>query len=418
MKTSVKLALRASEIRQKINELPVEDAEKRSAMLAELSTVETEYRAALTTEAEEDNAAPSGEGLSAEERARRQLENRAELRQALHCVMNERALSGAEAELQQAVGLSGHAIPWELLAPRHVEAGTGTAEHRADAVSAAPTDTHLMQHSIIGRVFARSATMALGVAMPAVPIGEQNFPVISAGSDASVLAKDASVGDAGAATLTAHTISPTRLQVEYIFRREDQATLMGIEEALRRDLSGTLSEQLDKQVLVGGATPNFGGFLSTPAQGGLAARSDTPAIVDFSLAAAELAIGIDGKYAGGLDEVCSVVGTTTARKLATVFQTNDSESAWSYSSRISKKTMASANVPAVASTYQAGVVARVGGEGMNAVAPVWSGVAMVRDEVSETLRKQGQISITAIMMAGFDILRADGFARTKFKVTA
>ena len=70
-----------------------------------------------------------------------------------------------------------------------------------------------------------------------------------------------SVGDAGAATLTAHTISPTRLQVEYIFRREDQATLMGIEEALRRDLSGTLSDQLDKQVLVGGAAPNFGGFL-------------------------------------------------------------------------------------------------------------------------------------------------------------
>ena len=416
MKNSIKLALRASEIRQKINELPVDDAEKRSALLAELSTVEIEYRAALTTEAEEDNAAPSGEGLSAEERARRQLENRAELRQALHAVMNERALSGAEAELQQAVGLSGHSIPWELLAPRHVEAGG--AEHRVDAVSGAPSDTHLMQHSIIGRVFARSATMALGVKMPAVPVGEQNFPVISAGSDASVLAKDATVGDAGAATLTAHTISPTRLQVEYIFRREDQATLMGIEEALRRDLSGTLSDQLDKQVLVGGAAPAFGGFLSSPAQGGLAARADTPAIVDFSLAAAELALGLDGKYAGELSEVCSVVGTATARKLATVFQTNDSDSAWSYSSRFSKQTRASANVPAAAATFQEGVLARVGGEGMNAVCPVWSGVAMVRDEVSQALRKKGQISITAIMLAGFDVLRAEGFARTKFKISA
>ena len=104
--------------------------------------------------------------------------------------------------------------------------------------------------------------------------------------------------------------------------------------------------------------------------------------------------------------------------LATVFQTNDSDSAWSYSSRISKKTMASANVPAVAAMFQEGVVARVGGEGMNAVAPIWSGVAMVRDEVSQALRKKGQISITAIMMAGFDILRAEGFARTKFKVSA
>ena len=120
MKKSIKLALRASEIRQKINELPVDDAEKRSALLAELSTVETEFRSSLTAEAAEDAAAPSGEGLSAEERARRQLENRAELRQALHAVMNERALTGAEAELQQAVGLSGHSIPWELArtAPR------------------------------------------------------------------------------------------------------------------------------------------------------------------------------------------------------------------------------------------------------------------------------------------------------------
>ena len=83
MKNSIKLALRASEIRQKVNELPVDEAEKRSALLGELSTVETEYRAALTAEAAEDAAAPSGEGLSAEERERRQLENRAELRQAL-----------------------------------------------------------------------------------------------------------------------------------------------------------------------------------------------------------------------------------------------------------------------------------------------------------------------------------------------
>ena len=134
MKTSIKLALRASEIRQKVNELPVDDAEKRSALLAELSTVETEFRAALTAEAAEDTPTHSGEGLSAEERERRQLENRAELRQALHCVMNERALTGPEAELQQAVGLSGHTIPWELLAPRHVDAGV--AEHRVDAVSA------------------------------------------------------------------------------------------------------------------------------------------------------------------------------------------------------------------------------------------------------------------------------------------
>ena len=51
---------------------------------------------------------------------------------------------------------------------------------------------------------------------------------------------------------------------------------MGIEEALRRDLSGTLAEQLDKQVLVGGATPNFGGFLSTPVAKAVSPHGRTP----------------------------------------------------------------------------------------------------------------------------------------------
>ncbi len=419
MLKSTKLALRASELRQKANELPNDEAsiEKRRAILSELSTVEKEYRAALTAEAEEVETRATGEGLSAEERERRALESRAELRNALHAVINENALPGAEAELQQATGLGGNQIPWELIAPRRVEGRAGI-ENRVDAVSAAPSDSHLMQHPILGRVFSRSATMTLGVPMPMVPVGSQNYPVISAGSNASILAADGDLGDAGAATITAHTVGPRRLQVEYLFRREDQAVLMGLEEALRRDLSGALSDKLDLEVLSGGASPRFGGFLSTVAQGGLPQRSDTPAAVSYSLAAGELAQGIDGKYAGGLDEVCAVVGHDTARVLAATFQNQSGESSWSYAMRTTKKTMASANVPAVAATFQGGILARVGAEGMNAVCPVWSGVAMVRDEVSSALRKAGHISVTAIMLAGFDVLRADGFRRLKFKISA
>ena len=138
-------------------------------------------------------------------------------------------MSGAEAELQSACNLSGNMVPWEMIAPRR-------EEHRADAVSAAPSNAHLIQHGILAWVFARSATMTLGVAMPMVPVGDQNYPVITAGSEASILAKDVTVGDAAAATVTANTLTPKRFQVEYIFRREDAARLMGLEEALRRDL--------------------------------------------------------------------------------------------------------------------------------------------------------------------------------------
>ena len=54
MKKSVQLAIRASEIRSEINGLEPGDAtiEKRRELLASLNTVESEYRTALTTEAD------------------------------------------------------------------------------------------------------------------------------------------------------------------------------------------------------------------------------------------------------------------------------------------------------------------------------------------------------------------------------
>ena len=413
MKKSVQLAMRASEIRSEINGLDPGEAtlEKRRELLGQLNTVEGEYRAALTAEAETDAASPDANGLTAEEREFRSLESRAELRLAFRAVMNGDALTGAEKELQEHRSLSGHHLPWDLIAPR------SRTEERADTVSAAPADSHLQQHPILGRVFARSATATLGVAMPMVPVGAQNYPVVTTTDTASILAKDAAEGDTADAGITAHTITPTRLQRSYLFRREDQAVLSGLEEALRADLSGAVSDLLDAQVLAGdGSSPNFGGFLATAANGGLTDRSDTPARVSFALAAGETARGIDGKYAGGLGECAIVIGDDTARDLASKFQNNDSDSALAYMGRTTMRTMASANVPAIAATFQEGILARMGAAGMNSVCPVWDGMFAIRDEISG--RKSGQISITIGMLCGFDILRADGYARLKFKVAA
>ena len=414
MKKSVELAIRASEIKSEINSLDPGDKsiEKRRELLAGLNTVESEYRAALTTEAEAEAGAPDVHGLTGEEREFRQLETRAELRQAFRSVMNGDPLTGAEKEMQEHRGLSGHALPWDLVAPR----STPRTEDRADAVSGAPADSHLQQHPILGRVFARSATATLGVAMPMVPTGEQNYPVVTTTDSAVILAKDATEGDTADAGITAHVIEPKRLQRSYLFRREDQAVLGGLEEALRADLSMAVSDLLDAQVLAGDGTTGaqFRGFLAASANGGLTDRSDTPARVTFALAAAEAARGIDGKYAGGLGECAIVIGDDTARDLPSKFQTNDSDSALAYMGRLTMKTMASANVPAVASMFQGGVIARMGAAGANAVCPTWDSMFMIRDEISG--RKSGQIGITIGMLAGFDILRAGGFDRLKFKV--
>ena len=414
MRKSVQLAVRASEIRSEINGLEPGDAtlEKRRELLASLNTVESEYRAALTAEEADNATAPDANGLTAEEREFRELTTKAELRQAFRAVMNGDPLTGAEKELQEHRGLSGHAIPWDLVGPRPAP----RTEDRVDAVSSAPADSHLQQHPILARVFARSATATLGVAMPMVPTGQQNFPVVTTTDSAVILAKDAAEGDAADAGITAHVIEPKRLQRSYLFRREDQAVLGGLEEALRADLSMAIADLLDAQVLAGdGSTgAQFGGFLATPANGGLTARSDTPARVTFALAAAEAARGIDGKYAGGLSECAVVIGDDTARDLASKFQNNDSEAALAYMARTTMKTMASANVPDVTSMFQEGIIARMGAAGANAVCPTWDSMFMIRDEI--TGRKAGQIGLTVGMLAGFDILRAGGFDRLKFKV--
>ena len=252
--------------------------------------------------------------------------------------------------------------------------------------------------------------------MPQVPSGEQNYPVVTTTDSAVILVKDAAEGDAADAGITAHVIEPKRLQRSYLFRREDQAVLGGLEEALRADLSMSVSDLLDAQVLAGDGTTGaqFAGFLATAANGGLTDRSDSPARVTFALAAAEAARGIDGKYAGGLGECAVVIGDDTARDLASKFQTNDSDSALAYMGRTTMKTMASANVPAAASMFQEGIVGRMGAAGANAVCPVWDSMFMIRDEISG--RKSGQIGLTIGMLAGFDILRAGGFDRLKFKV--
>ena len=136
-----------------------------------------------------------------------------------------------------------------------------------------------------------------------------------------ILAKDAAEGEEADAAIAAHTICSARaLQRSYLYRREDQSILGGLEEALRADLSMAVSDLLDAQVLAGiGTGANFAGFLSTFARGGIANRGDTPARVTFALAAAEAARGIDGKYAGGLSECAVVVGDDTARDLASKF---------------------------------------------------------------------------------------------------
>ena len=191
---------------------------------------------------------------------------------------------------------------------------------------------------------------------------------------------------------------------------------MGLESALREDLSRAISDQLDKQV-VGLGNARVRGFLATNANGGLADYADPADVVTFAAAAEQAARGVDGKYAGSEAECAWVVGVSTYAKLASLIQSNDSTSATERLRRLLADFMASANIPAVASTIQSGILAKLGAadSGMNAVCPVWEGLRLVSDEVTNAA--EGQINVTAIALHNFRVLRPDGFVRTKLKLS-
>ena len=423
MKDSQRLQLRASEIRTRLAEIAstADDAmtdEIRSEsdrLTVEYRDTETKHRAALVAEADELRAAETangGDSPDAETRAFLELRGRTALGRYLTAFANQEQLTGAEKELAEHRGLTtaGNVLPWDALLPPPAP----PTELRADAVSPAPASGNpVNQAEIIQRVFARSAVARLGVFMPSVGVGQASYPVLSTGQSAAFVAPDGAK-EAAAGAITPNALAGVRLQARVQFRIEDTFTTMGLESAYREDLSLTMADQLDAQ-LMGLGDARVRGFLATAANGGLADYADPTAVIDFAGAAAQAARGVDGKYAGAEAECTWVIGTATYQTLAALIQSNDSTSATERLRRLLKDFMASANIPAAASDIQQGIIAKMGGDmAMNAVCPVWEGLRLIRDEVTNAA--EGLIQVTAVALHNFKVLRPDGFVRTKAKL--
>ena len=410
-----------SERRQKINDLlgvetrSEEQQTELETLTKDIQAGEVELRAAIALGDDPDLPVTheKGDGEGAEIR---QLSEKSELRSAIAAIANGKAISGPVKELAEARGLTElNALPWDVIAPR-VE-HRARVEHRVDTVTSDTADVQgKEQHTILQRVFAKSSTMALGVSMQSVGVGESTWPVIATGADAEFKAADGKK-EAEAATFEPVSLAPVRLQSRYAIRREDLARIVGFEPAMRMDLSGSMGNTLDAQNLAGDGTgANLSGYLATAANGGLPAVA-APAVVTFELAAAQLAKGVDGKYAGNERDCSVVIGVDTYETLASKFQTGSGVAATSYFMKQAKQLMASANIPdKTNANVQDGILARLAGDDqMNAVSPVWEGVTILRDELTEAAK--GWILITAVALYSFKILRPGGFQRLRFKLS-
>ena len=423
MLKSQRLLVEQSEKRQKVNallgkdELTAEERGELDTLTRRLQEIEVEYRAAVTVEGDEETRRREREP-DAEMRERIELRSRASLTNFLRSAMQGRMVSGPEAELQQAAGVSG--IPLELWDVPEQR----SAEQRA--VTEAPGTVGVNLDRIRPAVFANSIAPRLGIEMPRVASGTYASATITTSQTAAAKPKspDASapaVATAGAFTVT--TATPKRISARMEIAIEDVAAVgqANFESILRENLALVLSDALDSQAISGdGTAPNLAGIFSR-----LNPPTDPTNIADFDAFAAVHASGIDGLWASTLQDVAVVCGPATMMLSARTFQT-----AASYKGEMSAAAYAMAQtggwwtnkrMPVAVSTIQQAILYRkgrsmMGGAGAmrTAVCPHWNEVSI--DDIYSG-SASGQRAFTMHVLLGDVILvQPDAYAQVAFKV--
>ena len=344
MKSSIKVAVRMSEVRSRLNEIAgaedmTDDLRSESETLqAEYGDLEVRNRAALVAESD-DGAVTSVDDKPAVDPDRADLERRASLSGIVSGILSGRGPTGAERELQDELSLPADSAPLACL------------EVRTAGQSSAPSDVGASQQPIIPAVFPRSAAAYLGVDMPTVPVGDATFTVLT-----TSLAPGTPGGGAAqahsAGAFTASVLSPHRIQGSFFIRREDRARLAGMEEALRMNLSDALSDKLDDEVLTG-TSGFFGTGLPNPTNPTTEASFATYRGLVYDAAV------IDGRYAHMASECRVLFGPATYAHAAKEYRGNSADdSALDSLMRVTGGVRVSAHVPAPASNDQGLLIAK------------------------------------------------------------
>ena len=391
MLKSIETALKLSEIREKLNELnavtdptDAQQTEERD-LLASQKTTETEYRAALTAEADEHAIVP----VDGEDREYVALLGRGNVGRILTAFVEHRSVDGAESEIQTHHGLQSNQIPLDMLRL--------PVEHRA--VTTGPDNVGTTEQPAIMPVFAAGVGAFLGASRPTIPSGTVAYPVLDQRPDVGGPHTDSSAVDETTGSFSSSLLTPGRVQASYFYRRIDAARFPVIDLALRQALNGGLEEQLDHELIAGAE-----GLLT----GTKLANHAASAVTTF--AAYLSAFGharVDGRYAAALSDVRAVVGAPTYAHMGNQYRSNNAD--YSALDAIGRKTggvRVSAHVPAVANKKQNAVI-RLGMHDRAILQVLWDGISLIPDEISKV--KTGEIAITAILLVATKILRADSF---------
>ena len=388
MRPSQKLAVRASEIREKLSTFAAIEGELTTEQRSDLEKLRGEYKdteskmtAALISEdvPVEIRHAEGNEGAEM-----RSLIEKCNVGVIFDSAVEKRSLSdGPERELQTHHGLGENQIPLALLETR--------------AVSPAPGQVAQNQQPILPYVFPASCAAWMAIDMPTVAVGDAVFPVLTSELDVHTPAENATAAET-TGSFSASVLSPARIQASFFYSREDRARFSGMDSALRMNLSEGLSDGLDKQILAG-----TNGLLT----GTNLPNNNVSAVTDFANYISNFAYSrVDGRYASMASEVRAVVGSATYKHMGGTYRnTSVDRNCIDRLMEITGGLKVSAHVPAVASNKQNAVIRR--GSRRDAVAPIWEGITLISDEVTKAA--SGQIVVTAILLHSVKILRQDGF---------
>ena len=429
MTKSQRLTLRASEIRQRLNEIAglegdamTDEIRQESDRLGtEYADVETRRRAAII--AEDAAVETTATEPDVEHRERVELRGRSTLGRYLAAAMGGRLVDGPEAEYAAACGAPAGQIPLDLFE------GDRPVETRADAASPAPSTTGQTLHPIQPYVFAASIAGRLGITMPTVGSGSHSWARVSTALTAGAKAKGADQ-ESTAAALTAVTASPRRILARLTIQAEDVAAngTETFEPALRSNLQSALADEYDGQCVNGnGTAPNVNGLLPQ-----ITAPTAPTDVATFDAFVSAFADQIDGLWASTMRDVSMVANVDAYKRSAKSFRDKVMDAANKGAASLGDTSAAdylaahtggwstAKRMPATPSSggrqnIADAIVRRSGRSLLAAVHPVW-GSMQIDDVYTDSASATRHVTLHVLVGDKVLIVQPDAFARAAFKV--
>lgn len=413
MLASVKISRRQSEIRQQLaglvaNDNATED-EKRSieALDKEYRDNEVRYRGALIAEDQERREA----GAALETRGEKEWANlvgRFEVRQVALALDEGRALDGATAEIVAEMrskgGYRGIPVPWAALETR---VGETVASGVPDPKFTAP---------IIDRIFAESIAGRMGARVVNINSGLQEYPVTTSAVSAGWAATE--TGAVAGPTVYATTDRPLApdhtlgIQMK-ITRKSLKQSGDALEQAVRRDMQGAVTEAIDRATFTGsGASGEPTGVIALAASVGIT-ETDVSAIASYSIFKSAARRMMDNNAAMQLNSLRWLIRPLTYSILDGAVLTGTSDAEWDRLVRrfgesaftISDNALPASLAEDATNKGKHTIVATAVTGGVSPIfVGLWGGVDLIRDPFSDAA--SGGLRLTALATMDVTISRA------------